>query len=206
MNPRDAYARLLKLGVPVVETADAASALRMSTDAASVLLKRLGASGLATRIRKGVWLIGKQPVDRYTIVEALTAPMPSYISLQTALYLRGMIEQVPSVVYVVSLAKTQRISTTFGVYSVHHLAPELFDGFESRTEGTKLATAEKALFDMAYFSSARSRLFAHVPELELPRGFRRSKLRVWVQRIPAVRRRSMVEKRLRSMLEGANVS
>lgn len=204
MNPRDAYARLLKLGAPVLETDDAASTLRISTDAASMLLKRLASSGLATRLRKGVWLIGTQSVDRYAIVEPLMAPMPSYISLQTALYLRGMIDQVPAVIYVVSLAKTQRLTTTLGVYSVHHIAPELFDGFETRADGTKLATAEKALFDMAYFASARSRLFAHVPELELPRAFREAKLRSWIQRIPAVRRRSMVKRRLDVMIAGAS--
>ncbi len=206
MNPRDAYARLLKLGAPVLETGEAAARLRISTDAASILLRRLATSGLATRLRKGMWLIGTQSVDRYAIVEALTAPMPSYISLQTALYLRGMIEQVPAVIYVVSLAKTQRLTTALGVYSLHHIAPELFDGFETRADGSKLATAEKALFDMAYFAGARSRLFAHVPELELPKGFREAKLRLWTQRIPAVRRRSMVKRRLESMLASATRS
>lgn len=168
-----------------------------------MMLKRLGNSGLAMRIRKGLWLVGNQRADRYAIVEALTAPLPSYISLQTALYLHGMIDQIPSVIYVVSLAKTQRIVTSISVYSVHHISPELFDGFETRGDETKLATPEKALFDMAYFSSARSRLFAHVPELELPRSFKDNKLLKWVERIPAVRRRSMVTKRLTSMIDRA---
>ena len=132
--------------------------------------------------------------------------MPSYISLHTALYLRGMVEQIPSVIYAVSLAKTQRITTSLGVYSIHHIAPELFDGFEVRRDGTKLAIPEKALFDMAYFSSARSRLFARIPELELPRGFRETKLRAWVERIPAIRRRAMVRRRVASMLDTADVS
>lgn len=204
MTTRDAYARLLKLDVPVLQTADVASVLHVSTDAASVLLRRLGTSGLATQVRKGVWIIGKPRLDRYALVESLTSPMPSYISLQTALYLRGMIEQVPAVIYVVSLGKTERIKTAFGVYSVHRIAPELFDGFETRESGTKLATAEKALFDMAYFASAKSRLFTHVPELELPRPFRERKLRGWIAKITDVRRRSMVERRLRAMIDRAS--
>jgi predicted transcriptional regulator of viral defense system len=204
VTTRDAYARLLKLDVPVLQTADVASVLHVSTDAASVLLRRLGTSGLATQVRKGVWIIGKPRLDRYALVESLTSPMPSYISLQTALYLRGMIEQVPAVIYVVSLGKTERIKTAFGVYSVHRIAPELFDGFETRESGTKLATAEKALFDMAYFASAKSRLFTHVPELELPRPFRERKLRGWIAKITDVRRRSMVERRLRAMIDRAS--
>jgi predicted transcriptional regulator of viral defense system len=204
MNPRDAYARILKLEVPVLRTADVASALRMSTDAASILLRRLARAGLANRLRKGVWLIGTTAVDRYGIVEALTSPMPSYISLQTALYLRGLIEQVPAVLYVASLGRTQRLATSIGLYSIHHIAPELFDGFEIRSDGIKLATAEKALFDMAYLSGGRTRVFARVPELELPKGFREAKLETWIRRVPAARRRSMVQKRLEAFVAGAS--
>lgn len=204
MNAADAYARLLKLRLRTLETADAAAALRTTPDAARMLLTRLAASGLVTRVRKGLWHVGTTPINRYAIVEALTAPMPSYVSLHTALYVRGLIEQVPSVIYVVSLAATQRIKTIVGVYSVHHVAPELFDGFEEREDGSKIATAEKALFDMAYFSSARSRLFSHVPELELPVSFRRSKPTKWIGRIEAPRRRSMVETRLERMLANAS--
>ena len=93
-----------------------------------------------------------------------------------------MIEQVPSVIYVASLARTQRIRTSVGLYSIHHLAPELFDGFETRPDGAKLATPEKALFDIAYFSGGRSRMFTHLPELELVPGFRRMKLNQWIAR------------------------
>jgi len=106
----------------------------------------------------------------------------------------------------VSLAKTERIVTSLGVYSVHHIVPDLFDGFETRPDGTKLATTEKALFDMAYFSGSRTRLFARVPELELPSNFREAKARAWIREIQSVRRRSMVQKRLDSILAAASRS
>ena len=108
--------------------------------------------------------------------EYLTAPLTSYVSLQTALHRRGLIEQIPEVVYAVSLARTQRVKTTAGTFSMHHLAPEVFGGYEETGRGAKLATAEKALFDFAHLSSGRSRLFTSLPELELPRGFRRKEL------------------------------
>jgi predicted transcriptional regulator of viral defense system len=200
MSPSEAYGRLLHLGVATVETADVAAALRLSTSAATKLLRRLAAAKLILRLRSGLWLLERAAPSPYVLAESLTAPMPSYISLQTALYLHGMIEQVPAVIYVVSLARTQKIKTSIGVFSIHHVTPELFDGFEARVDGTKLATPEKALFDFLYLSGGRSRLFAHLPELELPRRFRRSRLHNWLQRITAPRKRSMVATRLDAIL------
>jgi predicted transcriptional regulator of viral defense system len=203
VSPSEAFARLLDLGVATVKTADVATALRVTTSAATKLLGRLAAAKLIVRLRSGLWLLARTAPDPYGLAEAVTAPMPSYVSLQTALYLHGMIEQVPDVIYLASLARTQKIATSVGVFSVHHIAPELFDGFETRADGTKLATPEKALFDVAYLSGGRSRLFAHLPELELPSRFRRSLLRDWTRRIAAPRKRSMVETRLEAMLQRA---
>ncbi len=195
MNAREAFARLQRLKIPVVATADAAAALGQSTYAASKTLSRLAESGLVTAVRHGTWWVGASP-DPYRLPEYLTAPMPSYLSLQTALHLRGMVEQIPEVFYVVSLARTKRIATSPGVFSVHHIAPELYGGFEETTGGVKLATAEKALFDLAYLSGGRSRLFTAVPELEIGKKFRWLELRRWVGRIPSARARTLVEERL----------
>ena len=200
MIPSEAYGRLLDLGVATVETADVAAALRLTTSAATKLLGRLAAAKLIMRLRPGLWLLARSAPNPYVLAEDLTAPLPSYVSLQTALYLHGMIEQVPGVIYLVSLARTQKIATSVGVFSVHHMAPELFDGFESRADGTKLATPEKALFDVAYLSGGRSRLFAHLPELELPARFHHTRLREWTRRIAASRKRSMVKTRIETML------
>jgi predicted transcriptional regulator of viral defense system len=189
-----------------METADVAAALQLSTTAATKLLARLGKANLITRLRSGLWLLARKAPNPYGLAEALTAPLPSYVSLQTALYLHGMIDQVPGVYYLVSLARTQRIRTSLGIYSVHHIAPELFDGFETRADGTKLATAEKALFDVAYLSGGRSRVFSHLPELELPTRFRTSQLRRWIARIDAPRKRSMVETRVEVMLQHAQLA
>ena len=200
MTQSEAYRRLLDLGVTTVETADVAAALRLSTSAATKLLRRLTTARLIVRLRSGLWLLARAAPNPSGLAEAITSPMPSYVSLQTALYLHGMIEQVPSIIYVVSLARTQKIATGVGVFSVHHVAPELFDGFEARADGTKLATPEKALFDVAYLSGGRSRLFSHLPELELPPRFRRNRLQEWTRRITAPRKRSMVQARLETML------
>jgi predicted transcriptional regulator of viral defense system len=132
--------------------------------------------------------------------EYLTAPLPSYVSLQTALHRRGLIEQIPEVVYAVSLARTQRVKTKVGSFSIHHVAPEVFGGYDETERGAKVATAEKALFDFAYLSGGRSRLFTHLPELELPRGFRRKELARWLAKIPSERSRTLTEQKLDMLL------
>jgi predicted transcriptional regulator of viral defense system len=193
----DAYAALRKLDAIVVRTADAAAAWRQSTSAAAKTLSRLAQAGLVQPVRHGIfWVDG--PIDPYRLPQHLTAPLESYLSLQSALHARGMIEQIPQVFYVVSLARTQRIATRAGTFSIHRLEPELFGGYEERDSGIRLATPEKALFDFAYLSTARSRLFTKLPELELPTRFRRAELRRWLARISSERHRTITQRKLES--------
>jgi hypothetical protein len=196
VNAREAIGRLRSLRVPAATTADAAAVLGLSSEAASHTLRRLASSGLVTPVRRGLWALSDRP-DPLVLAEYVTAPYPSYVSLQTALYRRGMVTQIPSMIYLVSLARSDRIETRVGTYSVHHVRPELFGGFEhDPASGTKLALPEKALFDFLYLSPTRGRLFAALPELELPRGFRRSEVRAWTDRIPSQRSRSIVRRKL----------
>jgi predicted transcriptional regulator of viral defense system len=201
MNASEALRRLRSLRVPAATTADAAAVLGVSTAAASLTLRRLASSGLVTPVRRGLWALSDRP-DPLALAEYVTAPYPSYVSLQTALYRRGMVEQIPSMIYLVSLARSGRVETRIGTYSVHHVRPELFGGFEhDAASGTKLALPEKALFDFLYLSPTRGRLFAALPELELPRGFRRSEARAWADRISSPRSRTMVRRALNEVLK-----
>ena len=200
MNAREALARLQRLGVPAVRTAEVAVALGLSKPAATMTLSRLAASGLVTAVRHGTWWIDG-PLDPYRLPEILSAPFDSYVSLHTALHVRGLIGQIPEVLFAATQGRTMRITTNAGTYSFHHLAPEVFGGFEETPAGLRLATAEKALFDFAYLSAGRSRLFATLPDLELPRGFKVSEARRWLRRIPSARSRTLTEARLSSFLE-----
>ena len=203
MNASEALGRLKSLRVPAATTADAAAVLGLSSTATSHMLKRLARSTLVTPVRRGVWALTEQP-DRLALAEYVTAPYPAYLSLQTALYQHGMIEQIPSMIYVVSLARSARVDTTLGTYSVHHVQPAFFDGFEVLDSGIKLASPEKALVDFLYLSPTRGRLFASLPELEVPRGFRRTAAREWVRRISSTRLRTIVARRLDEVLARAS--
>ena len=200
MNSRDALGRLRALRVPAVTTADTAALLGIATDAASHTLRRLAAAGLVTPVRRGLWALRESP-DPLSLADFVTAPYPSYVSLQSALYLHGMIDQIPAATYLVSLARTGRIRTGLGAYSVHHVCPEFFGGARHDAQsGVRLATPEKALVDFLYLSPTRSRLFAALPELELPRSFGRRQARAWAARIPSGRTRTIVERELDRIL------
>jgi len=197
----DVLAALGSMDAPAFTTRQAATRLRVSNSHASVLLARLAAAGHLVRLHRGVWA-APGAVDPLALPELLTAPFPAYVSLQSALYLHGMISQIPAVTYAVTLARTRRIATPLGVVSLHHVQPSFFFGFEDTARpGARLATPEKALVDFLYLAPARSRLFRALPELEWPKGFRVSTARAVVQRIVPARRRSLVARRLEALLD-----
>lgn len=198
-----ALARLRDVGKPVVTTDDAALALGLERSAATHRLERLGRTGLIKRIRHGLWAIDPA-IESHLLPDYLTAPFPSYVSFQSALFLRGMVSQIPQVIYVASLARTRTIKTSVGTYSIHRLAPRFFGGYETvESSGVRLATAEKALLDVLYLGPSRSRLFSHLPEVEISKDFDGRRARQWIARIPAGPRRRSVEQRLDALLRAA---
>jgi predicted transcriptional regulator of viral defense system len=201
MTLLDALSTIASMDAPVFTTSDAAVRLRVPNGHASVMLARLAASGQVIRLRRGVWALPGR-VDPLALPEHLTSPFPAYVSLQTALYLHGMISQLPAVTYAVSLARTRRYDTPLGTVSVHHVQPAFFFGYEDAGRaGGRLATPEKALLDYLYLTPARSKLFRALPELELPKRFSVRTARSIVKRIEAARRRTLVARRLKALLE-----
>jgi predicted transcriptional regulator of viral defense system len=199
MNAAEALGRLRGLGMPCVTTGDAAAVLGISGQAASHTLRRLAAAGLLVPMRRSLWALEERP-DPFKLLEYVTAPYPAYLSLQTALYQHGMIEQIPSMVFAVSLARTGRITTPIATYSIHHVQAGFFDGFVQLESGAKLAAPEKALVDHLYLSPTRGRLFHSLPELTLPRGFRRKAALDWASRITSPRLRTIVASRLAQIM------
>jgi predicted transcriptional regulator of viral defense system len=190
----DVHARLLKMGLPVFQTSDAAAYLGVGNAHASKLLARLAASGHLARLGRGRWGF-KDRIDLLALPEYLTAPYPSYASLQSALYHHGMISQIPAVLYAVSIDRTKTHDTDLGMVSIHHVHPSFFFGHQPAGKGPgKIATPEKALIDFLYLSPTRTRLFQALPELEFPGEFKVSEARKIIRRIRAVRRRNHVSR------------
>jgi predicted transcriptional regulator of viral defense system len=187
------------MGKPVVTTEETALRLRLTASAATRALGRLAAAGLVLHLRHGLWALDPK-IDPLLLPEYLTAPFPAYVSMQSALHLHGMISQVPQVIYVASLSPTKRVETRVGDYSIHRLKPTFFGGFAIAGASVRVATPEKALLDVLYLTPARSRLFAALPEVEIPSHFDEKEARRWVRRIPQGPRRKAVQQRLEALL------
>jgi len=198
MNQVEALAKLERLNQALFETRDIATLLGVERSNATQIASRLAKAGLLVKLARGKWAL--RNANRFAIAEHLTSPFPAYISLQSALYHHGMISQIPAVTYAISLARPRRYQTPLGVFSIHHVEPHFFFGYETDETGTaKIAVPEKALVDFFYFRPTRTRLFVDLPEVEFPRGFDWSLARRLAGKIENRSRRVLVERSLASI-------
>ncbi len=195
MTQIEALKRLRKLGVPGFTTRDAAALLQVTPATAPTILRRLANEGFLLHLARGRWALA-DGINRLALPELLSAPSPACISLQSALYHHGLIEQIPAVIYAVTTARTRRVPTPLGTVSFHRIPAELFDDYDIIDHGAKMARPEKALFDLFYLAPGRSRLFARLPELEIPRDFRWSRLRGYLARVKSPSRRRFIADRM----------
>ena len=199
MNQIEALQRLRMLAAPVVETRDVAALLQVSASNATTILRRLARQGLITHLSRGRWLVSGK-IDRLALPELISAPHPAYISLQSALFHHGLVEQIPSVLYAVTPARPSRLRTPLGTISFHRMPPALFTGFElSSGSDAKVATPEKALFDLFYLAPGRSRVFSNQPELSIPRRFRWQRLKEYTAVVKSSGRRAYIAGRIEAL-------
>ncbi|HXM74150.1 MAG TPA: type IV toxin-antitoxin system AbiEi family antitoxin domain-containing protein [Chthoniobacterales bacterium] len=197
MTQVEALAKIEALGQPFFETKDLAALLGVEHSNANKIATRLARSGLIVQLARGKWAFRR--ANKLAVPEHLTSPYPTYISLQTALYYHGMLSQIPSVTYAVSLARSRQYETVFGKFSIHHVDPDFFFGYETDKSGSaKIAVPEKALLDVFYLSPTRTRLFVRLPEIEFPRGFSWRTAFDIATKIKSPARRTLVKKCLTS--------
>lgn len=130
------------------------------------------------------------------------APSPCYISLQSALYYHGMIEQIPEIIYAVSCGRTKTFNTPIATVSVHHIPAALFFGYQTVGKNTvKIATSEKALFDFLYLKPTKTRLFTKLPEFTIPNNFNHKLFLQWLTKIKSPSRRVMIKHLIDNLVE-----
>ncbi len=186
------YADLKRLNVRTITTPQTAAAWHISVSAASKTLLSLATAGLVESLRRGIWLIDIEATAEM-IAEDVTSPHPSYVSHVSALYTRGVIDQVPAALHLASSGESGTVHTSRGDYRIHHLPPLLFGGFQE-DRGAKIATVEKALFDWAYVSVVSGSPNARLPETEWPERFRRAEVDRWLDRVDSARVRTLTER------------
>jgi predicted transcriptional regulator of viral defense system len=204
MNQMTALRRLRTLATPGVESRDVAALLHVSASNATTILRRLAAEGMITHLSRGRWLVN-QRIDRLALPELISAPYPAYISLQSALFHHGLIGQIPSVIYAITPGRPRRVRTPMASISFHRMPPELFTGFElSSTSDAKIATPEKALFDLIYLAPGRSRVFSKLPELTIPHRFQWQRLKEYTEWVKSPGRRAFITERIKGLRSAAS--
>lgn len=86
---------------------------------------------------------------------------PSYISLESALYLYQLIKEAPSLVHAITQHKTVIYTTPMGDFNYRKIKPSLFLGYDTiELDGIKIQMAckEKALVDFLYFNASLNSL------------------------------------------------
>jgi predicted transcriptional regulator of viral defense system len=197
---------------PVFSTNQVARLAEVSVSRASHDLGEAAKLGIVMRIKRGVWGYPLHPdFSPYLLVPHLLGDegetLSGYVSLVSALALRGLIQQIPGTIHVVTKRQRRRVDTPVGRFEFHRIAPALFGGFDDFgiRIGFPLATAEKAVFDTLLFAVKRGRRFRSLPELRFPRGFRIKEVDGWIARIRDPRARSALTGRWRDLRLRAQV-
>lgn len=195
MRLLEAQTQLLAVDRVAWTTGDAAVCLGLSLVHASKVLARLAEAGALVSLARGRWVF-RDRLKSLALPGILTAPFPAYVSLQSALYYHGIISQIPSVLYAVSLARSRSYETPLGAVSIHHVDPSFFFGFEPVGEqGAQLAIPEKAVLDVLYLGCIGSGGYTALPELELPKKFSAPLARRMMAKIKSARMRTLVQRR-----------
>jgi len=205
MLRRSVLADIQRIRRPIFTTFELARLSDRSASATTQALKHLEKQGVVEKIYRGIWgLAGSGRVSAASVIPFLFPRTRAYVSFISALHLYDIIEQIPQVMTLASPAHTKTIRTRLGTYSVHRIAPSFFAGFRwHKDEGRFLiAEPEKALVDSLYLSARKKRQYGHFPELHFPRTFSFRRAREWAGRIPDVRIRKNVEKKLAAIIEG----
>ena len=154
MNVHEIRDRALSSGRSVFDYDQLSALAGVPRDQARVYASRLVEKKLADKVIDGVLSFSDDP---FLVASQLVEP--SYVSMTSALYLRGAISQVPAVVDCVTPLKSFALEGPRVSY--HRIVPSLFFGFE-RTERyggyVFTATIEKAAVDLVYFGGSPPRL------------------------------------------------
>jgi len=198
MNLLEAYQHLATLA-PSFTTKEAGEVLHITPNHASSVLSHLEKKNSITRLKRGLWAYS-DTLDPLLLPSILTQPMMAYVSLYTALYYHGLIDQIPSVIFSVTNAKTKRYTTPLGTVSMHSISPHLFTGFELYGEDDiMMATPEKALFDMCYFIPMKSHQFKRLTEVTIPDTFDWALIDTWVELIEHPGRKQLTKSHLATL-------
>ncbi|MBN1869028.1 MAG: hypothetical protein JW847_00405 [Candidatus Omnitrophica bacterium] len=121
-------------------------------------LNRWLQKGLIHKLKKGAYLFNENDrkinPDHSFIANQLYAP--SYVSLEYALYIYGLIPEKVTAITSITTKKTVRFSNVSGEYIYQHVKPTAFGGFRRVKDSNGyfifIAEPEKAVVDFLYLN------------------------------------------------------
>lgn len=129
-----------------------------STGSMEIQLGRWEKAGKLLQLKRGVYVFAEPyrrsaaPLPAYV---AALIKSPSYISLEKALEIHGLIpEAVPTITSVTTKA-TSEFRTPLGLFKYRHILQSLFWGYELAQQGVQsgfIAHPEKCLLDLIYLN------------------------------------------------------
>lgn len=110
---------------------------------------RLEKSKIISRLGPGKYFYGNEPPMDFSVANFLI--QPSYISLESALNLYGILSQFPYLITSVSTTKSKTVRTYNREFQYAHISKDLYWGFV-KTDEYLIATPEKAIIDNFYLA------------------------------------------------------
>jgi hypothetical protein len=116
-------------------------------------LSRLVKKGLLTRLKRGIYIFPDRDIDELVLASILY--QPSYVSLETALHIHGIIPDIPSTLTSVTSITPNTFVTSRGTFSYSRIDKKYYYGYTRITNqdnqlSYSLAEPEKALLDWMY--------------------------------------------------------
>lgn len=119
-----------------------------------VILSRYVKQGMLQKIMRGYFTFDLLVVDWEEF--ACTIKKPSYISLESALYHYGFIDQIPETLTLVTTGKSGTIACQGKILEYAHINPKLYFGYEI-VKNAFIGKKEKTLLDEIYLMSLKKR-------------------------------------------------
>ena len=141
-------------------------------------LSRWAGNGRLYRLRRGLYALAPpyRKVKAHPFVVANRMVRPSYVSLQSALAIHGLIPESVPVTTSITTGRPGEFSTPLGTFVFRHVRTPLFQGFREFEMDTLqpafVATPEKALLDLLYLEKGSdSEAYLAELRLEIDDGF-----------------------------------
>lgn len=130
-------------------------------------------NGFIERVKRGFYVFADRKKELSSFEIAFLLYEPSYISLESALSIHGLIPDIVQSVVSVTTKPTRRFTNLYGHFIYHTISPKFFFGAMPKNSKSGkfgkylLATPEKAIIDYAYFHKSRLRTRDDVRELRI---------------------------------------